>query len=75
VFVSPGSPDRWIRIPFRKNGGESQVSVAEAEKAEPVDPKSLPEGDPELEIESLIIPAVQDLHTKYIQTIAEKEKR
>ena len=37
-----------------------------------MDPKSLPEGEPEVEIESLIIPAVQDLHTKYIQSIEEK---
>jgi len=59
-------------VPFRQNGGESHVSATDVEKAEPVDPKSLPEGDPEVEIESLIIPAVQDLHSKYIQTIERK---
>lgn len=70
VFVSPGSQDRWIRVPFRPNGGESNTPAVE--KDEPVDPKSLPEGDPEIEIESHIIPAVQDLHTKYIRTVEEK---
>jgi len=55
-------------VPFRKNGGEA----ADTEKEEPVDPKSLPEGDPEVEIESLIIPAVQGLHSKYIQTMETK---
>ncbi|KAK3900386.1 hypothetical protein C8A05DRAFT_35975 [Staphylotrichum tortipilum] len=68
VFVSPGNPDRWIRVPFRKNGG----GLADTEKEEPVDPKSLPEGEPEVEIESLIIPAVQGLHSKYIQTMETK---
>lgn len=71
VFVSPGSPDRWIRVPFRNSGGESSAPV-DTEKDEPVDPKSLPDGEPELEIESLIIPTVQGLHTKYIRTIEEK---
>ncbi|KAG7291636.1 hypothetical protein NEMBOFW57_001655 [Staphylotrichum longicolle] len=73
VFVSPGSPDRWIRVPFRNSGGESSAP-ADTEKDEPVDPKSLPDGEPEVEIESLIIPAVQDLHSKYIRTIEDKER-
>jgi phosphopantothenate---cysteine ligase (ATP) len=72
VFVSPGSQDRWIRMPFRQNRGES--NVPEVETDEPIDPKSLPDGEPEIEIESHIIPAVQDLHTKYIQTVEEKER-
>ncbi|KAK4155125.1 hypothetical protein C8A00DRAFT_32018 [Chaetomidium leptoderma] len=75
VFVSPGNPDRWIRVPFRTDGGESNPPVAKTETDEPVDPKSLPEGEPEVEIESQIIPAVQDLHTKYIQTVMEKAGR
>ncbi|KAH6630227.1 DNA/pantothenate metabolism flavoprotein [Chaetomium sp. MPI-SDFR-AT-0129] len=71
VFVSPLSPDRWIRIP---NPAESHASTAAVEKDEPVDPKSLPDGEPDTEIESLIIPAVQELHTKYIQTVEAKNK-
>jgi phosphopantothenate---cysteine ligase (ATP) len=39
---------------------------------EPLDPKSLPEGDPDVEIEGLIIPAVEDLHTEYIKVYEEK---
>ncbi|KAK4125003.1 DFP-domain-containing protein [Parathielavia appendiculata] len=72
VFVSPGNPDHWIRVPFRKHGGESGTSVAGTEQDEPIDPKSLPEGEPEVEIESLIIPAVQELHSKYIRTVEDK---
>ncbi len=46
--------------------------MADNRKDEPVDPKSLPEGEPELEIESLIIPAVQELHSEYINSVEEK---
>ena len=74
MFVSPGSPDRWIRVPFRNSGGQSSPPLAEVEKDEPVDPKSLPDGEPEVEIESLIIPAVQDLHSKYIRSVEEKAR-
>ncbi|KAL2269493.1 hypothetical protein VTJ83DRAFT_1677 [Remersonia thermophila] len=74
VFVSPGNPDRWIRVPFRKAGAEGDGKAVEVEKDEPLDPKSLPEGEPEVEIESLIIPAVQDLHSKYIQTVEARNR-
>ncbi|KAL2141703.1 hypothetical protein VTI28DRAFT_2069 [Corynascus sepedonium] len=73
VFVSPGNPDRWIRIPSGREA-ESNAPLADTVKDKPVDPKSLPEGEPEMEIESLIIPAVQDLHSRYIQTFEEKEQ-
>lgn len=80
VFVAPGQPDKWIRVHRRKKtltGNESIVGqdqiAAEADsdsKAEfsdkPSDPSELPEGEPEIEIESLIIPAVQELHGRYI---------
>ncbi|KAK4649266.1 Phosphopantothenate--cysteine ligase cab2 [Podospora bellae-mahoneyi] len=69
VFVSPGNPDKWIRIP---QGGKLD-DAKEAEKDEPLDPKSLPEQEPEAEIESLIIPAVAELHTKYIKTMEGKK--
>lgn len=72
MFVSPGSPDHWIRVPFRQHGSEGNAPVAETDKDEPLDPKSLPEGEPDVEIESLIIPAVRDLHSKYIRSVEEK---
>jgi phosphopantothenate---cysteine ligase (ATP) len=43
------------------------------EKDEPLDPKSLPEGEPEIEIEGLIIPAVKELHAKYIEAYKKRE--
>ncbi|KAI1472405.1 DFP-domain-containing protein [Daldinia caldariorum] len=38
----------------------------------PLDPATLPEGEPEIEIESLIIPAVEELHSKHIALAAER---
>jgi phosphopantothenate-cysteine ligase len=75
VFVAPGQNDQWIRVPRHRRkktitGIEDMVGVA-ASGGEvvdrPLDPKDLPEGEPEMEIESLIIPAVEELHTKHIQ--------
>ncbi|KAH8819071.1 DNA/pantothenate metabolism flavoprotein [Xylogone sp. PMI_703] len=79
VFVAPGRPNKWIRVPrhrrrktlggdeslvgaARKNDGSSAVDLSE-----PIDPLHPPEGEPEMEIESLIIPALQELHTEHIK--------
>lgn len=75
VFVAPGQKDQWIRVPQHRrkktiSGVEDMVGVA-ARGGElqdrPLDPNDLPDGEPELEIESLIIPAVEELHTSHIQ--------
>lgn len=77
VFVAPGQDDNWIRVPFNRrkktlSGGAEELSGAAAadqrggRENEPLDPATLPEGEPELEIESLIIPAVEALHAKHI---------
>jgi phosphopantothenate-cysteine ligase len=75
VFVAPGQADQWIRVPRNRrkktiSGMEIMVGVAAAggEGGEkPLDPKDLPEGEPEMEIESLIIPAVEQMHTLHIK--------
>ncbi|KAK0729798.1 DNA/pantothenate metabolism flavoprotein [Lasiosphaeris hirsuta] len=72
VFVAPGSPDRWIRVPTPQQRRMS--SSAGAGFDQPLDPKSLPEGEPEVEIEGLIIPAVGDLHTKYIEAFEARRR-
>ncbi|KAL5606323.1 hypothetical protein BROUX41_002740 [Berkeleyomyces rouxiae] len=83
VFVAPGRPDRWVRLPMRRrkmtvNGaegvpGEGAEEETDADQAiitvgndQPLDPKTLPEGDPEIEIEKLIIPAVKGLHDEHV---------
>lgn len=67
----------------RRVGGSSSSTSSSAvttttttttDKDEPLDPKSLPEGEPEIEIESLIIPAVKELHSEYVDTF-ERERR
>jgi phosphopantothenate-cysteine ligase len=75
VFVAPGQPDMWIRVPRHRRkktitGIENMVGVAASggDIAEtPLDPNDLPEGEPEMEIESLIIPAVEEMHTTHIK--------
>ncbi|KAK1656078.1 DNA/pantothenate metabolism flavoprotein [Colletotrichum phormii] len=71
VFVAPGRADRWVRVPSvqRKTpaGGGDESGGTWEDK--PLDPSALPESDPEMEIESLIIPAVQDLHSQHIESL------
>ncbi|KAH8158605.1 hypothetical protein CIB48_g9645 [Xylaria polymorpha] len=64
------------------SGVEDLIGVAEREGGskvseenignEPMDPANLPEGEPEIEIESLIIPAVEALHDKHVESVAAK---
>jgi len=80
VFVAPGQQDKWIRVPRSRrkktiSGVENLVGVAASggEVGEkPLDPSELPEGEPEMEIESLIIPAVEEMHTRHIRNVANK---
>ncbi|KAL3297621.1 DNA/pantothenate metabolism flavoprotein [Colletotrichum asianum] len=65
VFVAPGQRDRWVRVPSAQQGPRDSTPAED----KPLDPAALPEGDPEVEIESLIIPAVQELHSKHIQSL------
>jgi phosphopantothenate-cysteine ligase len=79
VFVARedyGKGDKWIRVPRRKR---KTVTSMDAEKEnitsvpedggeeKPLNPKDLVDWEPEIEIESLIIPAVQELHSAHIQ--------
>lgn len=80
VFVAPGQKDRWIRVPRSRrtksiSGVENMVGVAASGggiEDRPLDPSELPEGEPEIEIESLIIPAVEALHTSHIKRLGAK---
>lgn len=74
VFVAPGQQDKWVRVPRTRrrksaSGNEGLVGAADSEwvQDKPMDPATLPEGEPEMEIESLIVPAVQELHDKHVQ--------
>ena len=77
VFVAPGRKDLWIRVPHERrtksvSGKEDLVGKAEGRYAteegdRPLDPKTLPDGDPGVEIEGLIIPALKEMHTEHIE--------
>ncbi|KXJ94176.1 DNA/pantothenate metabolism flavo protein [Microdochium bolleyi] len=82
VFVAPGMEDNWIRVPIARRkktatGVESLVGASDRSAApvpvppenKPMDPSSLPDGEPEIEIESLIIPAVQELHDRHVREV------
>ncbi|KAG5914824.1 hypothetical protein E4U53_004580 [Claviceps sorghi] len=56
VFVSPRRPDRWLRV----------APSTPADAARPLRPEHLPRGNPDTEIEKLIIPAVAELHDEHI---------
>ena len=81
VFVAPRKPDRWIRVPRdkgslnargREHDGGVTTEVGDVVVEKPLDPKDLPEGDPDIEIERLIIPAVEELHTAHM-SLASRE--
>ena len=60
-----------------EKGGEEEAKVVPVQQPgddKPMDPALLPEGEPEVEIESLIIPAVQGLHDKHIQAVAARNR-
>ena len=73
VFVAPDQPDGWVRVPSGRrkksiSGVEGLVGAADKawDATQPVDPQTMALGDPEVEIEGLIISALKDLHTKHI---------
>ena len=69
VFVSPGRPDRWVRVPSAARHPAPGQGADTLEEDRPLDPATLPEGEPEVEIESLIIPAIEELHDKHISSV------
>lgn len=69
VFVSKEG-ERWIRVPRhrrKKSFGGVEANVGRSERERPMNPDEIPAGEPELEIESLIIPAVEEMHDKHIE--------
>jgi len=53
---------------FAKEDGAAQSQAMEdGSENKPLDPATLPAMEPELEIESLIIPAIEELHSKHIK--------
>ncbi|KAI5921787.1 DNA/pantothenate metabolism flavoprotein [Camillea tinctor] len=79
VFVAPGQADQWIRVPMHRRkksttGGGASANAHEDPGNMPLDPATLPDGEPEIEIESLIIPAVEELHTRHVESLGARRK-
>ncbi|KAF2275017.1 phosphopantothenate-cysteine ligase-like protein [Westerdykella ornata] len=88
VFVSAEEGLKWIRVPSHRraksfSGVESLVGAAElaaelaAKKDEGKQPtdfmEHVPHGEPAVEIESMIVPEVEALHTKLIKKAQQKK--
>ncbi|KAL7816654.1 DFP domain-containing protein [Trichoderma gracile] len=67
VFVAPNREDRWLRVARHGGWGDAE--------GRPLRPDEVPEGDPEQEIEALIIPAVAELHDDHIAKSSSAEKK
>jgi phosphopantothenate-cysteine ligase len=81
VFVSKLEGEKWIRVPEHRrtksfSGVPSLVGSADpAARQDQFEPSQslletqseAPKGEPAVEIESLIIPAIEAMHTKYIE--------
>ncbi|KAL6691787.1 DNA/pantothenate metabolism flavoprotein [Trichoderma pleuroticola] len=67
VFVAPGREDRWLRVARHGGWGDAE--------GRPLRPDEAPEGDPEEEIEALIIPAVAELHDAHIAKSKNAEQK
>lgn len=87
VFVSPNSPDRWIRVPKHRrtksiSGSEAQVGLAalRSETAEATvecdttGQSRYPGTGESLEIESLIVPEVVKMHTAMVERTKGRRK-
>lgn len=85
VFVSALDGEKWIRVPPNRrtksfSGVESLVGAADpsGKKDDSIQPSStqstgtVPQGEPAVEIESIIIPEVAALHTKLIAKAKER---
>jgi len=77
VFVSQLEGEKWIRVPSNRrtksfSGVESLVGAADPSaknKANPSvsDQHTVPQGEPVVEIESIIVPEIAAMHTKLIE--------
>ena len=74
VFIAPNVPEHWIRVPMHRriksisgtSGGLERPSLASLSDANESADETLA-SEPELEIESLIVPEVARMHEDFIQ--------
>lgn len=87
VFVSALDGEKWIRVPRSRRtksfsgmpslvGSADQLAKQQASEAEEslATHNEIPHGEPAMEIESLIIPEIQEMHTRLIEQAQAKAK-
>lgn len=72
VFVSPGTDEKWIRVPWHKRGMNGSDTTADARGAPGISSgdrpiPEQPQHDPDIEIESLIVPEVIEMHRNFVR--------
>lgn len=63
VFVAPGLEDRWLRVGRAGGGGDAWTD----DEGRRLRAGEVPQGEPEREIEALIIPSVRELHDRHVR--------
>lgn len=77
VFVAPGEKERWIRVPAHRRiksvSGGSRPTLAATNDASITSEQGWMSGEPELEIESLIVPEVIQMHRMFVKKSQESK--
>ena len=71
VFIAPKAPEKWIRVPMHRRVPSRTNTAGGPKIFDDVRKKSTQEqeivnGDPDIEIESLIVPEVTRMHQRFI---------
>ena len=72
VFIAPNTPEHWIRVPLHRRVPSRTQSAAgpklfaEHQKKN-TEERQIVNGEPEIEIESLIVPEVIKMHQRFIK--------
>lgn len=79
VFVAPGTQEHWIRVPLhRRVKSISDATIQRPSYASLADGLQNDDiqgaGEPEIEIESLIVPEVAKMHSKHIEDHPSRER-
>jgi len=73
--LSGSGVEDLIGVAERVGAGGNGDVLEDNTSDEPMDPATLPEGEPELEIESLIIPAVEALHNEHVNAVNTRNRK
>jgi len=67
VFVAPERPEQWLRVPVKGEEDVPDQIEDNSTERQPLNPSLIAGKEPAVEIESLIVPAIQKLHDEHIR--------